>query len=90
MECRTCRNPSAFSFEREKIKLTGHAPQELRSEALDMTEWKRVVRILFEKVEDGGGEKFGNEADVILVVEEFDEMDTVTAKAKRGLVHKYD
>lgn len=51
-----CRNSSEERSRERKRKLTSYAFEELLSEALDVTEWKGVVRVLLEEVEDGGGE----------------------------------
>ena len=48
-----------------------------------MTKGERVVRVFLEKVKDGGGEEFRDEANVILVVEEFDEMDAVAVRSSQ-------
>lgn len=54
------------------------ALQELLRELLDLVQRERLILVVLEEVEDGGGEKFGREANVVLVVERVEKMDALT------------
>ena len=51
---------------------------------LNLVQRKGLVRVVLDEVEDGGGEEFGDETDVVFVVERFDEMNAFTGKFMQG------